>query len=127
MSLAARNRVRAVDFLHDDYEYVSISYYADGTRNKLGEAARTLTVRTASAKCMVGPLSSTQAFLGSTNDRIVQNQGVTEYDSIHLIFEEDTTISKGDIITDIDGKTYQVLGMSDWQTHKEAFAKYLKA
>ena len=55
MTLNVRNRVPTVDILQIDYEYCTISYYTEGTRNDLGEPSRTLTERAANVKCSIDP------------------------------------------------------------------------
>jgi len=59
MALNAKNRVSAIDVLQIDYEYCTISYYIEGTRNDLGEPSRILAQRATNVKCSIDPLNQT--------------------------------------------------------------------
>jgi len=123
MALSARNRVEAVNFLHVDYEEVSISYYVEGARNDLGEPSRTLTVRNSAVKCSLNPMVGRPTFPTQAGDYPTVPQGILS-ESTHTIFvEEATTLNKGDVITDYDGNQYDVLHSRNLYTHKEGYLK----
>ena len=125
MALDARNRVSAVDVLQIDYEYCTISYYVEGARNDLGEPSRTLTQRAANVKCSIDPLNQTSSHIRQSGLRDVIRQGVIERAIYIMTLLADQSIENGDIITGCDGKTYDVLQVSNWYTHKEAVLRQM--
>ena len=125
MSLKPRKRVGAVDLLQVDYEYCTISYYAEGTRNNLGEPERTLTQRATNVKCSIDPLRSVPAYLRLGGLRDMLRQGIVESRAFIMTLSADETIEPGDVVTDYDGTTYDVAHVINWRTHIEAFLKKL--
>ena len=123
MALQARNRANPVDVLGVDYEYCSISYYVEGTRNDLGEPERTLTERASNVRCSIDVLTRVPAYIRRSGLREVLQQGIIEA-TVHLmILSADQNIEPGDVVTDYDGTTYDVLHVIDWYTHKEGFLR----
>lgn len=123
MALTARDRITAVNFLHDDIEYVTISYYAAGSRNAIGEPARTLTQRDTNVKCSINPMIGRPAYPNQAGEYPTTPPGILD-ESTHTIFvHEASTIVKGDVVTDYDGNLYDVLHVTDCYTHKEGYMR----
>ena len=118
-----RNRVSCIDCLQVDYEYATISYYLEGERNDLGEPSRALTQRAMNVKCAIDPLTRTPAYIRQSGLRDVLRQGIIGRALFIMTLLADATIEPGDVVTDYDGTTYDVLHVIDWQTHKEAFLR----
>ena len=78
MALNVRNRVPAVNVLQTDYEYCTISYYTEGTRNDFGEPTRTLTERAANIRCSIDPLNQTPSHIRQSGLRDILRQGLIE-------------------------------------------------
>ena len=125
MALNARDRVPAVDILPVDYEYCTISYYVGGARNDLGEPSRSLTQRATNVKCSIDPLARAPSYIGRSGLRGVLRQGIVERLAYFMIVSASQTIESGDVVTDYDGAVYDVVCVTDWRTHKEAFIKKL--
>ncbi len=125
MSLTARNRVSAVDVLQVDFEYSTISYYVERTKNDLGEPSRTLTQRSTNAKCSIDPLVRMPTYIEQSGVRQILEQGIVEGSSFYMVVLASTTIQTGDVITNFDGTTYDVLHVVNWYTHQEAFLRKL--
>ena len=123
MTLNVRNRVPTVDILQIDYEYCTISYYTEGTRNDLGEPSRTLTERAANVKCSIDPLNQTPSYIRQNGMRDLLRQGLIERTVYIMTLLADKTIEAGDVVTDYDGMTYDVLHVVNWHTHKEAYIR----
>jgi len=123
MALTARKRVSAIDVLQEDYEYCTISYYVEGSRNDLGEPSRTLTQRATNVKCSIDPLVKMPAYIKQGIDVEMLRQGIAEQSAYLMVLSASQVIEAGDIVTDYDGKTYDVLYVVNWYTHKEAFLR----
>ena len=123
MALNARNRISPVDVLQFDYEYCTISCYIQGSRNDLGEPSRTLTQRATNVKCSVDPLVRTPPHVRQAGLRDVIEQGVIERSLYVMTLPADQAIESGDVVTDYDDVTYDVLHVVNWYTHKEAFLR----
>lgn len=123
MSLNVRNRFPAVDVLRMDYEYVTISYYSEGALNDLGEPPRTLTERSTNNRVSLDPLIRMPTYVNQSGIRKLIQQGITDQMSFFMILASGTNIQNGDIITDVDGTTYDVLHTVEWHSHKEAFLR----
>ncbi len=123
MSLNARNRVPAIDVLQIDYEYVKISYYAEGAVNDLGEPSRTLTERNTNVRCSLDQLLSTPSYINQAGTRSIIQQGIVENASFILTLLASADIQGGDLVEDFDGDTYDVIHVVDWHTHIEAFLR----
>ncbi len=118
MTLMARKRVSPVDILQIDYEYCRISYYAQDSRNDLGEPSKTLIQRAENVKCSIDPIPP-----GQTHAIRGLPQGQVEQSTHHMVFPADQIVCVGDIVTDYDGNTYDVLFVATWWTHKEALLR----
>ena len=123
MALNSRNRVPAVDVLQIDYEYCTISYYAEGSRNDLGELSRNLTQRATNVKCSMDPLTQTPSYIRNSGLREILQQGIIERSVYIVTLSATQTIESGDVINDYDGTMYDVLHVINWYTHKEAFIR----
>lgn len=113
-----RKRVPPIDILQMDYEYCTISYYVQDTRNDLGEPLKVLVQRAENVKCSIDPLYSGQT-------RAIQGlpQGQVEQSTHLLVVPADQIVCAGDIVTDYDGNNYDVLFVATWWTHKEALLR----
>jgi len=120
MGLKPRNRVSAMDILQVDVEYCTISYYAEGSRNDLGEPDRTLTQRTTNVKCAIDPLTRMPTYIGHSGLRKMLQQGIVEQAAFIITLSADDTIDPGDVVTDYAGAMYNVLYVVNWYTHQEA-------
>ncbi len=121
MTLNARDRVSPVDVLQVDYEYCTISYYIEGTRNDLGEPSRTLTQRTTNVKCSIDPINQVPTYIRQSGHRDILRQGIIERTAYIVTLSANQTVEPGDVVTDCDGMIYDVLHVVNWYTHKEAF------
>ena len=125
MALDAKNRVSAIDVLQIDYEYCTISYYIEGTRNDLGEPSRILTQRTTNVKCSIDPLTQAPAYIKQSGSWGVLRQGLIERTIYNMTLLANQTIEIGDVITDCDDNVYDVLYVANWYTHKEAVLRQM--
>jgi len=125
MALDARKRMSAVDVLQVDYEYSTVSYYVEGTRNDLGEPSRTLTQRAANIKCSIDPLNQTPSYIRQSGLRDILRQGLIERTMYVMTLLANQTIESGDVVADYDGKMYDVLHVANWYTHKEAVLRHM--
>ena len=123
MALRARNRVSPVDVLQFDYEYCTISYYAQDSRNDLGEPNRILTQLATNVKCSIDPLTQTPGYIRQSGLRDILRQGIIERSLYIMNLSSDQTIDPGNVVTDYDGVTYDVIHVLNWYTHKEAFLR----
>ncbi|MFC1714862.1 hypothetical protein ACFL6S_14435 [Candidatus Poribacteria bacterium] len=123
MALNVRNRVPAVNVLQTDYEYCTISYYTEGTRNDFGEPTRILAERAANIRCSIDPLNQTPSHIRQSGLRDILRQGVIERSVYIMTLLAGQAIESGDIVTDYDGSIYDVLHVVNWYTHKEAFIR----
>ena len=123
MSLTARNRIAEIDILQVDYEYCTISYYAEGSRDNLGQPSRTLTQRATNVKCSIDPLVRLPTYIRQSGLRETLRQGMIEQSTYFMIVAASQTIEPGDLVTDYDDTTYDVLHVVNWHTHKEAFLR----
>ena len=123
MALNSGNRVCAVDVLQNDYEYCTISYYVEGSRNELGEPTRTLTERSTNVKCSIDPLNGAPSYIGRDGLRDILNQGISERTAYIMTLLANQAIESGDVVTSYDGLVYDVLHVVNWYTHKEAFIR----
>ena len=100
----------------------TISYYAEGSRNDLGEAARTLTERATGVKCILQPRSKSMAYELPKLIRTQRGEGVVTNTTYVLFTYKNQTVEEGDVITDVDGDTYTVSMKTLWDTppHLEA-------
>jgi hypothetical protein len=119
MALDARNRSTSVDILQIDYEYCTISCYTEGTRNDLGEPTRDLVQRATNVKCSIDPLTRTSI----REMRDILPQGIIERSLYIMTLYVEQAIEPGDLVTDVDGISYDVLHVLNWNTHKEAFLR----
>jgi hypothetical protein len=106
-----------------DYEYASISYYAQGQRNDLGEPERTLTQRATNVKCAIDLLTRLPSHIRQGSLRDMLRQGISERAVFTMTLSSHVTIEPGDVVTDYDGTTYDVLQAVNCYTHKEAFLR----
>ena len=98
----------------------TISYYAEGSRNDLGEASRTLTQRASGVKCLLQPRSKSMAYELPKLIRTQQNEGIV-INTTHVLYTfRDQTVVEHDIITDTDGETYTVSLIVILKSHREA-------
>lgn len=125
MSLTARNRIEPVDFLHEDYEYVTIYYYAEGSRNSLGEPSRTLTQRATDVKCSLQQLVRLPTYVSQAGILRQLRQGLEHQTVYYMILSANQTIEHGDRVDDYDSVRYEVLHVHNWFTHKEAFLRLI--
>ncbi len=123
MALNIGNRVPAVDVLQNDYEYCTISYYVEGSRNDLGEPTRTLTERATNVRCSIDPISKSPSYIGKSGLRDILRQGVVERTAYIMTLLAEQTIESGDVVSGYDGSSYDVLHVVNWYTHKEAFIR----
>ena len=121
MALRERSRHPSVDVLQLDFEYCTISYYTEGARNDLGEPARTLKQRSTNVKCSIDPLTRT-----SRGSREIQQQGIIQRATYIMTLSVEQTIEPGDVVTDYEGISYDVLQILNWHTHKEAYLRKMK-
>jgi hypothetical protein len=123
MSLMMRKRVSTLDILQNDYEYCTISYYTEDSRNELGELTWVLAERATNVKCTINSTTkaSKSTYLDGSYEMAVQ--GIVEETTHHMIVSADQVINAGDIVTDYDDIDYDVLLSVNWQTHKEVFLK----
>jgi len=119
MLLNERYRSTSVDVLQIDYEYCTISCYTEGTRNDLGEPTRTLIQRATNVKCSIDPLNRTSI----RKMRDILPQGIIERFLYIMTLSAEQAIEPGDLVTDYDGMSYDVLHVLNWHTHKEAFLR----
>jgi len=123
MALLPRNRVAPVSVLQVDYEYCTISYYVEGSRNDLGEPSHTLSERATNVKCSIDPLTQVPTYIRQSGLREVLRQGMIERAIYIMTLLADQTIEPGDVVTDYDGTDFDVLHVIEWYTHKEAFLR----
>ena len=123
MALAARNRVEALNILSVDYEECSISYYAPGIRNSIGEIGRNITVRATNVVCAIDPLVKVPTYIRQSGIREILRQGIIDSSTFIMIVAAGQTVQSGDVITDYDGTTYDVLHYVQWRTHAECFLR----
>lgn len=125
MALTERDRIAPIDFLHEDIEYVTISYYAEGSRNALGEPSRTLTQRATDVKCSLQQLVRLPTYVRQAG--IIQQirQGLEHQTVYYMILSANQTIEPGDVVEDYDSVQYDVLHVHNWHTHKEAFLRLI--
>jgi hypothetical protein len=123
MGLKARNRVSPANVLAVDYEYATINYYVEGSRNELGEPEHTLMQRVTNVRCSIDPLTRAPAYITRSGLREVLQQGIVEASVFIMTLSADATIESGDIVTDYDGTDYEVIHVINWYTHKEAFLR----
>jgi hypothetical protein len=121
MALIARNRSTSVDVLQIDYEYCTISCYTEDTRNDLGEPVRDLVQRATNVKCSIDPLS--RLSIRQRGLRDILPQGIIERSLFIMTLYAEQAIEPGDLVTDYDGISYDVLHVLNWRTHKEAFLR----
>ena len=119
MALIARNRSTSVDVLQIDYEYCTISCFTEDTRNDLGEPVRGLVQRATNVKCSIDPLSRTSI----RQMRDILPQGIIERSLFIMTLYAEEAIEPGDLVTDYNGISYDVLHVLNWHTHKEAFLR----
>lgn len=125
MALNPRHRVTAIDLLQTDYEYCTISYYVEGSRNDFGEPTRVLTQRANNVKCSIDALTRTPAYITRSGLRDMLQQGIVEATVYIMVLSTDQTIEPGDIVTDYAGTIYNTIVVFNWYTHKEAFLRKL--
>lgn len=100
---------------------VTISYYAEGARNALGEPSRTLTARDEDVPCSLQARSPKVQFEYTTINRARDQQGTSFIPTKVLIVKRSQTLNDGDIITDADDNTFIVARVeSIGRSHKEA-------
>jgi len=121
MLLNERYRSTSVDVLQIDYEYCTISCYIEGTRNDLGEPTHTLVQRATNVKCSIDPLNRTSIRQRGLRD--ILPQGIIERSLYIMTLSAEQAIEPGDLVTDYDGTSYDVLHILNWHTHKEAFLR----
>jgi len=103
----------------------TISYYAEGSRNDLGEPSRTLTQRASDVACNLQPRSRSLAYEFPQRIRIQDQQGVIQRTTHILFLQAGQSIEDNDVVTDADGATYTVALVLPWKRggrihHKEA-------
>ena len=123
MALNSRQRVDAIDVLQIDFEYATISYYLEGARNNLGEPSRTLTERATNVKCSIDPLSRLPTYIRQSGIREILRQGIIDNAAYYMVLAAAQTIEPGDVVTNYDSDTFDVLHVVNWYTHKEAFLR----
>lgn len=123
MSLLMRKRVNPIDILQNDYEYCTISYYAEGPRNELGELTWILTERATNVKCSINSMVKSPSSSSLDSSYEMTAQGIVEETTHHIILSAEQEINSGDVVTDYDGANYDVLLSVCWHTHKEAFLR----
>jgi hypothetical protein len=121
MALIARNRSTSVDILQIDFEYCTISCFTECTRNDLGEPAHDLVQRATNVKCSIDPLS--RISIRQRGLRDILPQGIIERSLFVMTLYAEQAIEPGDLVTDYDGISYDVLHVLNWHTHKEAFLR----
>lgn len=123
MALNRRSKVSIIDVLQIDYEYCTISYYVEGSRNELGELNRTLTQRATNVKCSIDPIDKIPNYVRQSSLRELVQQGIIEQSAYIVILSANQTIEAGDVITDYDSTIYDVIHVINWYTHKEALLR----
>ena len=123
MEFKKRNRMYPVDVLKIDYEYCTISYYAEGERNDLGEPSRVLLQRADNVKCSIDPITRIPSHIDQTGLRDILKQGIIERSAYIMTLSSNQVIESEDIITDYDNVKYDVLQIINFHTHKEAYLK----
>lgn len=103
----------------------TISYYAEGSRNDLGEPSRTLTERASGVACNLQPRSRSLAYEFPQFVRIQDQQGIIQRTTHVLFLQADQSIENNDVITDAGGEKYTVAWVLAWKRggknhHKEA-------
>ena len=121
MEFNRSNRIYPVDVLKIDYEYCSISYYVDGARNDLGEPSRILLKRADNVKCSIDPIIKKPSYANGIRDITIQ--GIIDKAAYIMTLSANQTIEWGDIITNCDNVSYEVLHVINFYTHKEAILK----
>lgn len=120
MALGAREQPVAVNILQVWFEYCTISYYAEGSRDVIGAPARTLTQRATDVVCDIQPLVASPTFPNQAGASDVQEQGIVKQSTHILFLAAGQTIEARDVITDVDSDTYDVLVVNRWHSHTEA-------
>jgi len=123
MALNARNRVPAIDVLQVDYEYCSISFYVEGSRNDLGEPSRTLTQESTNIRCSIDAMARIPTYVRQSGLRELLRQGIIERSVFIITLSANQTIEPGYVVTDYDDTMYDVLHVINWHTHKEGFLR----
>lgn len=123
MTLSANQRVDAIDILQTDYQFCTIYYYAEGSRNALGEPSRTLTQRSTDTKCSIDQLVRFPTYVRQAGIRQQIQQGMEHQAVFFMIVNTSITIEPGDVVEDYDGTRYDVLHSVNQHTHKEAFLR----
>lgn len=103
----------------------TISYYAKGSRNDLGEPSRTLTERASDVACNLQPRSKSLAYEFPQFVRIQDQQGIIQRTTHILFLQASQSIENNDVVTDADGIEYTVAWVLAWKRggkyhHKEA-------
>jgi len=118
-----RNRVYPVDTLKIDYEYSTISYYAVGLRNDLGEPTRVLLKRADNIKCTIDPIIRLPGYINQSGLRDIITQGIIEKSAFLMTISANEVIMPGDVITNSDNVSFDVLQVTNFHTHKEAYLR----
>jgi len=99
----------------------TISYYAEGARDDLGQPSRTLTERASGVPCRLELRSKSLRYERPERLRLMERQGTVEVTTHFLYITAGQLILVNDIITDEDGSTYTVgLIARRGNSHKEA-------
>jgi len=96
---------------------VTISYYAEGSRNDLGEPSRTLTERDSDVPCRLEPRSQRLSY--EFPQRILRQraQGLVDLTTFIITLSAGQTIQTNDIVTDSDSVNYTVAAVNIYGTH----------
>lgn len=101
----------------------TISYNVEGSRNDLGEPARTLTERDADVICRIEARSRSLSYEFPQRIRLTEEQGLVEQTTHIMFVGAGQTVEAHDVITDADSKTYTVATVvsqgSQGNSHKE--------
>jgi hypothetical protein len=125
MVLKKSKRMYPVDVLDFDYQYSTIKYYVTGNRNDIGEPDRILLKRGGNVKCSIDPLVKMPGYINQSGVRDLLQQGVVERSAYIMTLLADQIIEPGDVITDCNNISYNVIQVMNWYTHKEAFLKII--
>ncbi len=103
----------------------TISYYAEGSRNDLGEPSRTLTERASGVACNLQPRSRSLAYEFPQSIRIQEQQGIVQRTTHILFLQAGQSIEDNDVVTDSNGDQYTIAWVLPWKRggrihHKEA-------
>jgi len=124
MVTKARRRMAPVSILQTDYEYCDVLYYAEGSRNDLGEPERTLTLRSSDVKCSIDPVSGgVPGHITRSSGWSMEKQGLVSRTTHILTLNQGTVIEAGNVVRNVGNEDFEVLHVADWHTHIECLLR----